>query len=98
MRFFGKTSIDFMGKRKMWYAISGTVILVGILSVAIKGFHFGIDFLGGTEMIVQFREPADIGKIREMMDNMGLPRSEIKAYGGENTVLLRTEAQGEGTS
>ncbi len=87
-----------MGKRKMWYTISVTVILLGIVSLSIKGFHFGIDFLGGTEMIVQFNQPADIGKVRSMMDNAGFPRSEIKGYGSANTILLRTELQGEGTT
>ena len=75
MRFFKKTNIDFMGKRKMWYTISAIVILAGMLSLAVKGFHFGIDFLGGTEMIVQFDHPADISKVRTMMYNSGFPRS-----------------------
>ncbi len=98
MRFFRKTTIDFMGKRKMWYTISITVIVLGIASLAFKGFHFGIDFIGGTEMIVEFKQPADVGRIRSMMDASGFPRSEIKAYGNPNTVLLRTESQGEGTT
>ncbi len=98
MRFFGKTQIDFMGKRKMWYTISVTVILLGILSVAVKGFHFGIDFLGGTELIIQFSHQPEIGKIRDMMDKAGLQRSEIKAYGDPTRILLRTELQGEGTT
>lgn len=98
MRFFRKTNIDFMGKRKMWYTISVTIILLGIVSLAVKGFHFGIDFLGGTEMIVKFDHAADIGKIRSMMDNAGFPRSEMKAYGSPTTILLRTEFQGEGTT
>src|ERR1041384_194428 len=96
MRFFGKTQIDFMGRRKLWYPISGIIVLLGFLSPVIKGLHFGIDFLGGTEMIIQFRQPADVGKIRSMMDNEGFQRSEIKAYGGANTILVRTEMQGEG--
>ena len=98
MRFFRKTTIDFMGKRKMWYTISAMVILAGILSLAVKGFHFGIDFLGGTEMIVQFNTPIDVGKVRTMMDNAGFPRSEIKIYGASTTALIRTELQGEGTT
>ncbi len=98
MRFFRKTSIDFMGKRKLWYTISVSIILLGILSLAIKNFHFGIDFIGGTEMIVQFSQPADIAKVRTMMDESGFPRSEIKAYGSLNTILIRTQLQGEGTS
>jgi preprotein translocase subunit SecF len=87
-----------MGKRKMWYTISLSIIICGIISLSVKGFHFGIDFLGGTEMIVQFNQQADIGKVRSMMDNAGFPRSELKAYGNPQTILLRTELQGEGTS
>ena len=98
MRFFGKTTIDFMGKRKLWYTISLTVIVVGLLSVAIKGFHYGIDFLGGTELIIEFKQPPDIGKIRAMMDNAGLAKSEIKGYGQPTRILLRTELQGAGTT
>ena len=98
MRFFGKTTIDFMGKRKLWYTISGTIVLIGFLSPVIKGLHFGIDFLGGTELIIQFKQPADVGKIRGMMDNAGFLRSEIKAYGNPNTIVLRTEMQGEGNT
>jgi len=98
MRFFRKTSIDFMGKRNMWYMISALVILAGIVSLAVKGFHFGIDFLGGTEMIVEFSQPPEIGKVRDMMDRVGFPKSEIKMYGQENRLLIRTELQGEGTT
>lgn len=98
MRFFPKTNIDFMGKRRMWYAISAVVILTGFVSVAVKGFHFGIDFLGGTELIVEFAQPPDISKIRSVMDNAGFQKAEIKGYGLPTRVLVRTETQGEGTT
>ena len=98
MRFFGKTNIDFMGKRKTWYLVSAAVIGLSILAVFVKGFHYGIDFLGGTEMIVEFSQPPDIGKIRTMMDQAGFNRSEIKQYGNASRILIRTEAQGEGTT
>ncbi len=87
-----------MGKRKMWYTVSVSVILIGFLSLGIKGFHFGIDFLGGTELIIEFSQPPDVGKVRTMMDNAGFTKAEIKAYGGERRLLIRTERQGEGTS
>ena len=87
-----------MGKRKLWYTISISVIVLGLLTLSIKGFHFGIDFLGGTEIVVQFSKPADIGAIRTMMDKADLPKSEIKGYGAPTQVLIRTLAQGEGTT
>jgi len=87
-----------MGKRYLWYTVSVTVIVIGLISLAIKGYHFGIDFLGGTELIVEFNRPPDVGTIRTMMDKEGFPRSEIKVFGQPNKILVRTQLQGEGTS
>jgi preprotein translocase subunit SecF len=44
----GETSFDFVGRRRMWYAISGIIILAGVVSMGVRGFNFGIDFRGGT--------------------------------------------------
>lgn len=95
MRFFGKTSIDFMGKRKMWYMVSATVIVVGMISLAIKGLDFGIDFRGGTELIVQFREDVNVGDIRSTMTKNGLINAEIKLFGSNRDVLIRVAELGE---
>lgn len=86
-----------MGKRKTWYLVSAAVIGLSILATFTKGFHYGIDFLGGTELIVEFSAAPDVGKIRTMMDQAGYNRSEIKQYGTASRVLIRTEHQEEGT-
>jgi preprotein translocase subunit SecF len=98
MRFFGKTNIDFMGKRRTWYMVSLSVIVVGLISLAVKGIDYGIDFLGGTELIVQFSQAPDVGEIRSMMDNSGFPAAEIKTYGEPNRIVIQTSVQGEGTT
>ena len=98
MRFFGKTNIDFMGQRKTWYVVSALVILAGMASLAVKGVDYGIDFLGGTEIVVQFQEPVDIGNVRAAMDRIGLGKAEIKSFGSTRDILVRTLEQGEGSS
>lgn len=98
MRFFKKTNIDFLAKRRTMYTISLAVIVVGMLSLAIKGIDYGIDFSGGTELLVEFSQPVDIAAVRSMMDNAGFQGSELKTYGAENKILIRTEIQGEGTT
>lgn len=54
-------NFDFVGKRKIWYAISLLIIVAGIVSFAIQGFNFGIDFSGGSYVQLSFYEelPAD---------------------------------------
>ncbi len=98
MRFFGKTNIDFMGRRNLWYAVSAAVIVIGLISVIVKGLDFGIDFLGGTELIVQFDRTASISDVRSAMDKIGFGRAEIKSFGSPRDILVRTAEQGEGST
>ncbi len=98
MRFFGKTSIDFMGKRRICYIVSATVILIGMISLAVKGVDYGIDFLGGTELVVQFQQPVGIGDVRSAMDRIGYGKAEIKTFGTDRDILIRTAEQAEGTT
>jgi preprotein translocase subunit SecF len=98
MRLFKKTNIDFMGKRKIWYTISASLILIGMASLAVKGFDFGIDFLGGTELIVAFNQSVQISEVRTAMDKSGMGKAEIKTFGSDKDILIRTSEQGEGGS
>ena len=95
MRLFKKTKIDFMGKRKIWYTISATMIVLGMVSLAIKGFDLGIDFLGGTELILAFDHDVQIADVRVAMDKIGM-KAEIKTFGSSKDILIRTSEQGEG--
>jgi preprotein translocase SecF subunit len=97
MRLFGKTHIDFMGQRRKWYIVSATVILIGMVSLMMKGIDYGIDFLGGTELIVQFTQDVQIGDVRSAMDKIGFGKAEIKTFGSDRDILVRTVEQGEGT-
>ncbi|MGY4708522.1 protein translocase subunit SecF [Mycolicibacterium sp. CBM1] len=46
----GTGAFEVIGRRKMWYGISGLIVLACIASIVIKGFTFGIDFEGGTKV------------------------------------------------
>jgi preprotein translocase SecF subunit len=98
MRFFGKTNIDFMGRRRLWYTVSGALIMVGMISLLFKGVNFGIDFLGGTEIVVEFTDAVSIGDVRTAMDKIGFGKAEIKTFGNPRDILVRTPEQAEGSS
>lgn len=96
MRFFRKTSIDFMGKRRTLYMVSGLLILAGFVSLFLKGLDYGIDFLGGTELVVRFAHTIQIADVRTAMDGAGFDKAEIKTFGSDRDILIRTVEQGEG--
>ncbi|MGB3017246.1 MAG: protein translocase subunit SecF [Ignavibacteria bacterium] len=99
MRIFHNANYDFMGKRKKMYLLSSAVILFGfIILFAFKTIPLGIDFIGGTEMQMQFSNDVNIGEIRSAMDESGFPGMEIKTLGSANSILMRTPMQGEGTT
>lgn len=96
MRFFKKTNIDFMGKRKIWYSISGIILFTGLLAIIFKGPTLGIDFTGGTELVIRFNDAPRIDELRNAISEVGFPRSEIKTFGTKNDILIRTSETGVG--
>jgi preprotein translocase subunit SecF len=46
----GTGAFDVVGKRKLWFGISGLIVLIALASILIRGFTFGIDFEGGTKV------------------------------------------------
>ncbi len=93
MRILENFNYDFLGKRKIAYAISITLFLIGFISVIVRGLQFGIDFKGGTEIVLQFEKPIDIAEMRTYVENLGLGSAEVKTFGGETGILVRTEEQ-----
>ncbi len=93
MRLFENLNIDFMRKRSTFYFVSATILLLGFISIFVKGVEFGIDFKGGSEIALQFEKPVDIEKIRTEIDKLGIGNVEVKTFGGTTGILLRTELQ-----
>jgi preprotein translocase subunit SecF len=80
IEFFKEPNIDWMGKAKYFYALSGFLLLAGWTSVYLNhGLRYGIDFKGGTNVDVRFAQPADIDQIRRGLTAQGLGNSEIQS-------------------
>ncbi|MBX7042231.1 MAG: protein translocase subunit SecF [Ignavibacteria bacterium] len=98
MRIFHNANYDFMGSRRKMYLLSVALIVIGfIVLLTFKSIPLGIDFIGGTELQVQFQDDVNVGELRSIMDEAGFPGMEIKTMGDNKNILLRTPMQGEGT-
>lgn len=93
MRIFHNLNVDWMGKRKFFYILSTVFFLIGLGNALIRGFEFGIDFKGGTEIVLQFQNPVSLSDLRYNTEKLGLGNVELKSYGKDNTILIRTELQ-----
>ena len=56
--------IDFMGKRRLWFAISGVILVVAAGSLAVRGLNFGIDFKGGSQITFSTPTPRLVDEVR----------------------------------
>ncbi|MGZ4584242.1 MAG: protein translocase subunit SecF [Mycobacterium sp.] len=89
----GTGAFEVIGRRRLWYGISGAIVAVAILSILLRGFTFGIDFKGGTTVsfprgTVQTSQVSDIFKKAIGRD----PESVvIVGNGGSATVQIRAE-------
>lgn len=98
MQFLLNPKWDLIGKRRLALIISGTLILIGIISLILnKGPNYGIDFLGGTSIELQFEKSISIAEVRATVSNAGFENAEIKSFGAANEILIRVEQQEENT-
>jgi len=93
MRLFENLNVDFLSKRRLFYGLSAAIFLIGLISIVFRGLIFGIDFKGGSEIVLQFEQPVDIAEVRGYVENIGLGNVEVKTFGGETGILIRTELQ-----
>ena len=99
-------NIDFIGKRKIWFAISGITALISIIAYFVIGFNLGIDFKGGTLMELRFPSPITSeeiqGTLTQINENLNANLGENEKLdfsinpeilaSGENTYILRLKS------
>lgn len=89
---YGK--IDFMSKWPIFGGISFLAVVASFVLFATKGFNYGIDFAGGTEVQVKFSSPVDAEKVRSFTTDLGFKSASVQSLGDNNEYLIRTEAKG----
>ncbi len=98
---FKQPNIDWMGKAKYFYALSGILLLAGWASILFgSGIRYGIDFKGGTNVDVRFAQPPNLDKLRSGLAAQGLGNTEIQSISdianpNSNEVVIFVEGKGQ---
>jgi preprotein translocase subunit SecF len=88
-KLFETPNIDFISKRKIAYMFSIFMIMAGVVSLILhKGPNYGIDFKGGTSVVLRFEKDVTIAEIRKALSKIDLAGSEIKTMGSRNEFLI----------
>lgn len=84
-----KKDIPFMSYGRLTTAISLITFILAVLFLATRGLNFGVDFTGGTMMEVSYPQAADLDKIRQAVDSIGLKDATVQNFGTSRDVLIR---------
>jgi len=84
-----KKDIPFMSYGRLTTTISLITFIISIVFLSFKGLNLGVDFTGGTLMEVSYSHPADIDKIRQVMDKIDLKDTTVQNFGTSKDVLIR---------
>ncbi|MGB5107496.1 MAG: protein translocase subunit SecF [Candidatus Zixiibacteriota bacterium] len=102
MQFLGKTNIDFIGMRKISWAISAVLVLIGIVAFFMIVFgqtDLSIDFAGGTEIQGSFATPIEVSTVRSALGGAGFADASIQTVQGSaaNSFNIRVKASSGGS-
>lgn len=97
LRLIGETRLDFIGKRKLFYALSTIVIVIGLTAFLKKGKEaYGIDFSGGQIQEYQFQNPVTPEAMRGILKEAGIADASIQQFKEDPRIMIiRTQADAQ---
>jgi preprotein translocase subunit SecF len=87
------THINFIGNRKIAMTFSGILMVIAIISLAVRGLQMGIDFTGGTLIEVGYQQTADLTALRKTLDESGFANATVQNFGTSKDVLIRLKLE-----
>jgi SecD/SecF fusion protein len=85
------TNVDFIGKRKIFYAISIIITVIGIGSLFVKGLNQGIDFTGGRTYIVRFDQTVKTADVAQNLAPYFQDAPQVVTFGNDKQVRITTK-------
>jgi preprotein translocase subunit SecF len=88
-----KKSIDFIGKRKIFGAVSAVLVALSMLAFFVIQPNWGIDFTGGTEIQIKFEQAVSIAEMRDALEELGLSGDAVQEVGNADSGEFKIRIQ-----
>lgn len=90
----GETNFDFIGRRRLWIWISGSLLVVSILSLAVRGLNLSVDFEGGLIVEVPNESGVEIGTVRNALASVDQAQARVQLTGGGDIIVQTAALEG----
>jgi preprotein translocase SecF subunit len=97
---FRNPRINWIQAKRIFIGITILLLLIGAISVQIRGFNAGVDFTGGTLLTVRFTEPPKLDRVRNALGKVGIPTDKVTlqpVVSRPNELLIHAPQLGTGT-
>ena len=98
MNLLGKIKFDFMGKRKIAMIFSLALIIISIGSIATRGLNFGLDFTGGTAVVVDFEKEISLDQVRGVLKSENFIDASVNNFGASKSIQIKFQSKGDAES
>ena len=93
-------ALDIIGKRRTYLAISAILVVIGIITLAVRGLNLGVDFTGGSLIRLRFEKPVTAGEVSNILTSsaladMDLRKAVIQPIRGTYDVQVRAQVEGK---
>ena len=89
----GETDADFVGRARLWFLLSGVVVLIGLVSLLTRGLNLGIDFEGGTSWELPAGD-LTVESAREVLADEGVAEGDVQTLSDDTGQRIRVQAEG----
>ena len=87
MELIKNPNFNFVGNRRIAYAISIVIIAVGLISLLVQGLNYGVDFVGGTLLQFRFNREVEVEEVREALEGLNLAKSTVQRFSPQEVII-----------
>ena len=95
MNLLGKIKFDFMALRKKAMILSLVLITISIGSIVTRGLNFGLDFTGGTEVVVDFEKAVSLDEVRDALKSNNFIDASVQNFGSAKSIQIRFQSKND---
>jgi preprotein translocase subunit SecF len=89
----GEVSINFVGRQRLWYAISGAILVISIVALLVRGLDFSVDFKGGAVFTFPTSSTTSLSQVQTAVDDGGVSGAIVQqVHGQTNGWQVQTKA------
>lgn len=81
---------DIVGKRKLYFLISGVLLLAGVISLLVSGLNLGIDFVSGTRLDIRIDQPFTVEQAEDVLEQQGVEDAQVRVGGNDDNFAIAT--------